>query len=446
VCTLIGTSTNILVSDIARRSGQAPFAMFEFTPLGLWFGAVAVFYLAFVAPFLLRGVTAPAHRSLRERYAMHRWLFELVVEEGSPLVGATLEELTRHRRFEVEVLEILRGPDVRFLPGRDDVLRAGDVLLVLGPIPDLLKTRAIPGLALRRDLGTAEGAGEGEDVVLIEAVVPPASSLVGRTLEDVRFRQVHRCQALAIRHHERIEHGKVGRIRLAVGDLLLLQGRRADLDELRDGKDLILIEEVPLRGIEWRRALPAMAVVFAVVAGAAAGFAPILVTALAGCAALVLARIITIEEAYGAIDWKVIFLLAGVIPLGTALQQTGAAALLGDGLVRLAGDLGPVALLSAFYLGTTLLTEMMSNNAAAALLAPLAIATAGSLGVDARPLLVAIMFGASTSFVTPVGYQTNAMVLGPGGYRFRDFTRVGLPLNVAFWLLATWLIPRYFPF
>lgn len=445
VCTLIGTSTNILVSDIGRRAGQAPFGMFEFAPLGLCFGAVAFAYLAVVAPLLLRRAGPAAPASLRERYDVHDWLAELVVEDDSPLVGATLETLTRDRRFDVSVLELLRGPDVRFLPERDEVLRAGDVLLALGPIRELLRTRAIPGLALRREMGGSTAIDAPRDLAVVEAMVAPASALVGRTLEEVRFRQAHRCQALAIRHHQQIERGKVGRVRLSVGDVLLLQGRRADLDELRAGNDVILLEEVPLRGIAWTRALPALAIVAAVVAGAAAGLAPILVTAIAGCVALVLARIVTIEQAYDAIDWKVIFLLAGVIPLGTALEATGAAAMLGQGIVRLAGDLGPVALVSAFYLATALLTELMSNNASAALLAPLAIATAGSLGVDARPFLVAVMFAASTSFMTPVGYQTNAMVLGPGGYRFTDFLRVGLPLNLLFWLLASALIPHFFP-
>lgn len=445
VCTLIGTSTNILVSDIARRAGEEPFGVFEITPLGLCFTAAAFGYLTIVAPFLLRHAGGPAQRSLQDRYDVHRWLTELEIEPDSPLVGATIETLTRDRRFDLAVLEILRGPDVRFLPEADEILRAGDVLLALGPIPELLKTRAIPGLSLRREMAASEHLAPSRDLAIVEALVAPASSLVGRTLEEVRFRQAHRCQALAIRHHERIERGKVGRVRLSVGDVLLLQGQRADLDALRAGNDVILLEEVPERGIVWKRAIPALAIVAAVVAAAAAGLAPILVTAIAGCVALVLARIVTIEQAYDAIDWKVIFLLAGVIPLGTALEQTGAAALIGQGIVRLAGDLGPVALVSAFYLATALLTELMSNNAAAALLAPLAIATAGSLGVDARPFLVAVMFAASTSFMTPVGYQTNAMVLGPGGYRFADFLRLGLPLNLAFWLLASWLIPRFFP-
>lgn len=446
VCTLIGTSTNILVSDIARRAGETPFGMFELTPLGVCFGAVALVYLSIAPGVLLRGGAEAPRPSLAERFALHPWLSELVIEPGSALVGKRLGELTLDRRFELEVFEIHHAGQVVFLPDRDEILREGDVLLALGPVQELLKTRAIPGLALRRDM-SVEGPGPlPPDLVIVEAVVPPASPLVGRTLEELRFRQTRRCHALAIRHHEQIERGRVGRVRLAVGDVLLLQGRRRDVDVLGEGSEVILMVEVAVKGIAWRRAVPAIAIVAGVVAAAASGVAPILVAAIAGCTALVLARIITMEQAYEAIDWKVIFLLAGMIPLGVALEKTGAAAILGGTIVRAVGDFGPVVVLSAFFVVTTLLTEVMSNNASAALLAPVAIATAGSLGIDARPLLVAIMFGASTSFLTPVGYQTNAMVLGPGGYRFTDFTRVGLPLNVVFWGMATWLIPRFFPF
>lgn len=446
VCTLIGTSTNILVSDIALRAGEAPFGMFEITPLGVCFGAVALVYLSIVPNVLLRGGADVPRPSLAERYALHPWLSELVVEPDSPFVGKRLGELTADRRFEVEVFEIHRAGRVVFLPDRDEVLGSGDVLLALGPVQDLLKMGGIPGLALRRDMNVDGPGPRAPDLVIVEAVVPPASPLVGRTLEELRFRQTRRCHVLAIRHHEQIERGRVGKVRLSVGDVLLLQGRRLDVDALGEGSEVILMEEIAAKGIAWKRAVPAIAILAAVVTAAATGVAPILVAAIAGCTGLVLARIITMEQAYDAIDWKVIFLLAGVIPLGVALEKTGAASILGETIVRAVGEFGPVAVLSAFLLVTTLLTEVMSNNASAALLAPVAIATAGSLGVDARPLLVAIMFGASTSFLTPIGYQTNAMVLGPGGYRFADFTRVGLPLNLVFWGMGTWLIPRFFPF
>jgi di/tricarboxylate transporter len=446
VCTLIGTSTNILVSNIAAGSGERPFDMFEFSSLGLNFVFAAFLYLFLVAPFLLKDRVAAPASPLTERYQLHHYLAEVELEDDSPLAGKSLAQADLEKRMDIEVLEILREGRPLWLPGPEETLAPGDLLLVRGPIHELLKTRNLPGLKMKRDLAGERASIEGGDVVLMEAVVPTGSPLDGRTLEEHQFRRRHRSQVLAIRHHDRLERRKVGKVRLDVGDVLLLQGHRADLDALRNGTELILMEEVLPHGPSWRRAAIAISIIAAVVTAAAVGLVPILIAAMAGCAALIVTRIISVEQAYRAIDWKVIFLLAGVIPLGIALDQTGAADLLARGVTNLLGGYGPWVILSAFYVLTSLLTQLMSNNATAALLAPLAFATAAGMGVSVRPLLVAITFAASTSFLTPVGYQTNAMVMGPGRYRVSDFTRVGLPLTIIFWILATVLIPRYFPF
>lgn len=446
VCTLIGTSTNILVSNIAAQSGEPPFGMFEFSRLGLFFVFAAFIYLFVAAPLLLRDKEDAPVPPLAEQYQLRQYLAEMEVEDDSPLAGKSLAEADLEKRMDIEVLEILREGRPLWLPDPEETLAPGDILLVRGPIRELLKTRKHPGLRMRRDLEAGDADIEGEDVLLMEAVVPPGSRLHGRTLEEYQFRRRHRSQALAIRHHDRLERRKVGKVRLDVGDVLLLQGHRPDLEALREGDVLILTEEVAPHETTWGRALFTVGVIAGVVAAAAMGLAPILVTAMAGCAILILTRIVSVEQAYAAIDWKVIFLLAGVIPLGTALQQTGAADLLATGITRILGAHGPWMVLSAFYVLSTLLTQVMSNNATAALLAPLAFAAATGMGVSPRPFLVAITFAASTSFMTPVGYQTNAMVMGPGRYKVSDFARVGTPLNIIFWGLATYLIPRFFPF
>jgi di/tricarboxylate transporter len=446
VCTLIGTSTNILVSDIAVRSGERPFGMFEFSGLGLWFMLTAMIYLSVGAPVILRKRVRVQREPLAERYEMSHYLGELEVPVDSRLVGKRLAEANLEKRLDIEVLEIIRAGRPLWFPDPEEILLGGDELLVRGPMKELLKARAMPDLKLRRDLEAGEAKLEGGDVVLVEATVPPGSPLVGRTLRETQFRRRCRVQALAMRHHDRLARTKVGDVVLSTGDVLLIQGRRADLDNLREGPHLILMEEVEPRLPSWRRALLALAVIGGIVAAAALGVAPILVAAMAGCGILVVGGFITVDQAYSAIDWKVIFLLAGVIPLGIALERTGAAALLAGLLTDTFGPLGPRFMLSAFYILATLLTQLMSNNATAALLAPLALASAIQLGVDPRPFLVALTFAASTSFMTPVGYQTNAMVMGPGGYRFADFARVGAPLNLIFWILATFLIPMFFPF
>jgi len=446
LCTLIGTSTSILVADIVVRAGIRPFGMFEFSRLGIVFSVVTIAYLTIAGPILLRRRGRAEHSNVDAHSSTGTYLAELVVEKGSDLAGRPVVDFETHPRFSLSVVEIVREGGERLPPSAGHALGEGDTLLVVGPKSDVLAAGRLHGLGFRRDMSLHEhGWGTG-DLGHVEAIVPPASRLVGRTLEEVKFRQTHGCQALAIRHRDRLEVLAIGRLRLSVGDVLLLQGPRGMLDGLRGSEELILLEEVRSWKVDWPRAVASLAIVAGVVGGGASGIAPLLILAIAGCAALVIGRVLTMEQAYASIDWKVIFLLAGVIPLGVAIEKTGAAGLLAEGIVDTLGVWGPVAVLAGFSLVTTLLTQLMSNNASAALLAPLAIASAVRLGVDPRPLLIAVMFGASASFLTPVGYQTNAMVLGPGGYRFSDFIRVGLLLNVLVLIIAVVLIPRFFPF
>ncbi|MDX1568357.1 MAG: SLC13 family permease, partial [Longimicrobiales bacterium] len=226
---------------------------------------------------------------------------------------------------------------------------------------------------------------------------------------------------------------------------LLVETTRSRLPQMQESGAFVIVSEVP--GVKFRpsKAVPAVAVLATVVATAALGIVPIVVSATAGAVAMVILGCLTPEEAHRAIDWRVIFLLAGVLSLGLAMERTGGARLLSEGLIAAAGGLGPVVLIAVVYGVTTLLTEAMSNNAAAVLIAPIAIASAEALGVDPRPFLVAVTFAASSSFLTPVGYQTNTMIYGPGGYRFGDYFRVGAPLNLAFWILASVLIPMFWP-
>jgi len=233
---------------------------------------------------------------------------------------------------------------------------------------------------------------------------------------------------------------------LSAGDVLLIEIEKSRIANLRRSGEFIITSEMETTEFRRDKALFAVGIVAAVVVGATFDLAPIVVTAILGAFGLVLVRCISIEEAYEAIDWKIIFLLAGVLSLGVALERSGAAALISENMLRYVGGWGPIALVSAFYLLTTMLTETMSNNATAALLAPIAIATAQTLGGDPTPFLMAITFAASASFMTPVGYQTNTMIYGPGQYKFIDFIKVGTPLNVMFWIVATIFIPIIWPF
>jgi di/tricarboxylate transporter len=283
-----------------------------------------------------------------------------------------------------------------------------------------------------------------EDMALVEVLVAPWTRLAGRTLAETEFHSRFNAIVLALQRAGHFLRDQIARVPLRFGDALLILLPKTEVRHLRASGDLIVLTEgeaPPLRG----RSLKALAITAAVVALTGLNVLPITVSAILGCLAVVVTRCVRIEEAYEAIDWQVIFLLAGILPLGLALERSGAAAILSQQLVGSVGILGPVAVLAVFYLLAAVLTEFMSNNAAAVLLAPVAISSAVALGVDPRPLLVAVAFAASTSFATPVGYQTNAMVYGPGGYRFTDFTRVGVPLNLLFWGLSVWLIPLFWP-
>jgi di/tricarboxylate transporter len=439
--TLIGTSTNLLVSALAARQGLAPITMFELSPAGLVFAAVTVAYLLVAGRWLLPGRAA---RQYTERYRLRDYLTELVVGRNSDLVGRRLTDIDLEKNFDVEVLGVIRD-GVRTGRGLDIEVRAGDVLLVRGTVQPLLEVKELPGLSLKPEVMLGDEDLTSEDVVLAEAVLSPTSRLRGRTPRAVFFRQRFNLTILAVQRQGRSLATRLADTPLHVGDTLLLQGRRAHLEELAQDSGFIVLGEVDAPPPRRRRMWVAVAVMAAVVALAAIGVVPIVLASVAGVAAMVLLGCLTMEEAYESVEWSVIVLLAGVIPLGIALERTGAARLVAEATLAAVGWLGPVTVLSTFYLLASLLTELMSNNATAILLTPIAIAIAAQLDVDPRPFVVAVAFAASASFMTPLGYQTNALVYGPGGYRYTDYLRVGTPLNVMLWGLATLLIPVLWP-
>jgi di/tricarboxylate transporter len=442
VCTLIGTSTNLLVNSIAREAGYSGFTMFEFSRLGLILMGVGSLYLLLFGRWLL-----PERRGaeLTEVYKLREYITELRVTEKSPLIGKTLKASRLGEKLDATVLEIHRGEEKIWSPLHEP-LRAGDILLVRGNIQALMRLRAQSGLELEPEFKLRDETLESQDLVLVEALVAPRSRLVGRTIAEMDFRWRFGGIVLALQREGHLLQEKLSAVRLRFGDALLLLARKEEVNRLRANDNLIILGEVEEPTLRGRRALTALAILGAVVALASLKIVPILVSAWLGCLAMIFTRCLTPDEAYEAVDWRVIFLLAGVLPLGLALERSGAATLLAGHVLGVVGKLGPVAALAALYLLTATLTEFMSNNAAAVLLAPVAISTAVKLGVDPKPLLLAVTFAASTSFATPVGYQTNTMIYNAGGYRFTDFLRVGIPLNLIFWVLAIVYIPRYWPF
>lgn len=444
VCTLIGTSTNILVSSIAAQHGLSPFGMFELAPLGLILFAVGALYLLTAGVRLIPDRRAGA--DLTQSYGMGDYLTEILVLPDSPAVGRLLRESPLVRDLDLDVLEIQRGGRLLPAPGAETVLAANDLLRVRCDVRKIRQAEKQEGIVLKSGLKWRDEDLRASEAALLEAVIVPGSALEGKTLKEAGFRQIYGGTALAIRHRGEVMRERLGMTPLRPGDVLLVEVRRDRVEALKRNPDFVVVSEIGIDEPRRGKLLLAVAIVASVVGSAALELLPILGSAILGSVLLVLTRCLTLDEAYRAIEWRVVFLLGGILPLGLALEKTGAARLLSSLLVDTIGAWGPLALLSAFYLLTSLLTEAMSNNATAALLAPIAISAASSLGVDSRPFLVAVTFAVSASFMTPVGYQTNTLIYGPGHYCFGDFLRIGTPLNLLFWLIATLLIPYFWSF
>ncbi len=445
-CTVIGTSTNLLVSSISagagtREEGLGAFTMFEMGQMGLILTAAGTLYLLIVGRFLL-----PARRGadFTEAYQLGEYLTELRVKEGSRLVGETLSESVFVERHGARLLEVLRGG--QFYQPTHVAVRVDDVLLVRGKVQDLMDLKTKYGLEIQQESELRDGTASGDHLTLAEAVVAPHAAVVGHSLAELDLRTRYHTVVLAIQRRGHTVQEKMGALRLRFGDALLVMGRPDDIALLRSDPSFIVLKDVHEPTLRRHKMPLAVGILAGVVGLAALEIMPIVVSAILGCIALVATRCLRMEEAYQAIDWKVVFLLAGVLPLGLTLEKSGAAELLAVQTVALAGSLGPLAMLAVIYLLTAILTEFISNNAAAVLIAPLAISLAQQLDASPRPFLMAVAFAASTAFATPVGYQTNAMIYNPGGYRFTDFARVGLPLIALFWGLSIYFIPRIWPF
>jgi di/tricarboxylate transporter len=440
-CTLIGTSTNLLVSEVAVRNGFAPFGMFEFTGFGVILFAVGTAYMVIASRWI------PDRRQVQEltrEYGMGRYMTEIELLHNAASIGFPLSKSPLLKETAVEVLEINRQGQRIFMPHGHTVLLAGDILRVMCDVDRIKSLADRQGIRLKPSRANHPDLEESE-ILLVEAVVAPGSVVVGETLKTVNFRNTFGANVVALRHRGTVVHEKLGGTVLLGGDVLLIEVDSDHLDVLRNHEAFVMISEVAQPRFRQGKAVMAAAIMAGVVICTALEIAPILVSAVTGAVLMVLTGCVHPEEAYHAIEWKVIFMLAGTLSLGLALENSGGARLLSEILIGTASTLGPVAVISTLYLLTMVLTELMSNNATAVLLAPIAIGASRILDVDPRPLLMAVMFAASASFATPVGYQTNTMIYGVGKYRFTDFTRIGAPLNLIYWVLATVLIPVFWP-
>ncbi|SHG26593.1 Di-and tricarboxylate transporter [Fodinibius roseus] len=444
ICTLIGTSTNILVSSIAEDRGLDPFSMFDFSPMGLLLLASGFIFMFTV------GIRAIPERrkneELTEGYQMQEYLTDVIVKPTSDLTGQVLDEEALTKKLDLDVLRIFKPDRDSSAQRTETSIQSGDVLRIRGSADEINKLIHRNDIALKPPRRWADvDLKHGRDA-LVEAVIAPDSSLEGKTLDETNFTERFGAVPLAIRHKGKIEQEDLSNIRLTGGDTLLLSIGKERVRQIDKDQAFVLASEVGAAKTRNNKTPIVLATIFGVVAAAALNIVPIVVSAISGVIVLIMTRCLTADEAYKAVNWKVIMLLAGVIPLGTAMDKTGAAGMLADQMIIMLSDLGPRAVLSGFFLLTMSITAVMSNNASAALLAPIAIETAHTLDISPYPFLFAVTYAASLSFITPFGYQTNTLIYSAGQYKFTDFTKIGLPLNIIFWILATIFIPIFWSF
>ncbi|AMW28184.1 SLC13 family permease [Arthrospira platensis] len=446
--TVIGTSTNILAGGISEQLGYGNFHIFQFTSVGLLTFLIGLLYISLIAPKLLPKRESRINSAMENSYDLQEYLSEVVVTNTSSLVGQTLRESEIQRKFDLDVLELVRNKIHLPQPVADKVLKSGDILIIRSTREDLLKIKNERGLDLLPDVKFREQSLEtvlssGEEKIA-EVLILSNSRLIGTTLKDLRFRQRYNVTVLAIRRGAELVQGRLGKIKLRFGDLLLVQGPKESFIGLQTTRELLVLEQRDIDNLRTEKAGIAIGITLGVIALAAFKIVPILVSALAGVILMVATGCLKPGEMYGAVRWDVIFLLAGLIPLGIAMENSGATEWLANNLVSVGGHLSGYWVLTFFFIITVLLTEVLSNNATVVLMIPIAVRVAETLQLNPYAFMFAVTLAASCSFMTPIGYQTNTMVYSPGGYKFSDFTRVGFLLTLLMTIAVPSLITLFY--
>jgi di/tricarboxylate transporter len=450
VCTLVGTSTNILVSGISVRQGLPPISMFELAQVGVPLLGVGLLYLLVFGRYLLpnrESLTAILSEEERREY-----LLEAFVQPDSPMVGQPVVDTLLLKNRGVRLVDLVRHGTSLLINLQHVKLEAGDRLILACRPSGVAHARSLRGIDFAAELKLGLEQIAAHEGAIVEGIVGANSALIGQSLASSNFRQHYRMVVLAVHRSGRNLRERFHEIPLQFGDTLLMLGTDAAIQRLRSGDDIHLIDQPRVPAASLQAKLPiVLGTIAAVVAVAAASWAPIELTAILGCLVLFWTRCLTPKDGYQAIQWNILFLIYGMLAMGMAMEKTGTTQFLATNLLQFTAPLvdeawRPWVALALVYLITTVLTEILSNNAAAVVMATLAIGLAHQLGVDPRPFVVAVAIAASASFATPIGYQTNTYVYGAGGYRFSDFLRVGVPLNLIYFAGAMWLIPKFWPF
>ena len=448
--TLIGTSTNLVVSSIMEGMNMAPFSMFEFTKLGLIFLVLGTLYNMIISKWFMPSRSIIS--SLTRKYHMGSFLTEFKVGEDSPLIGNAYKDLDISQKYNLQVYKIIRDSENIRFNLQNIIIREGDIFLVHINVKDMLKFKDDMKVLLLTDVKMNVAELTGKNHVIVEGLVSQQSALIGKTLQEFDFRNRYGSFVLAVKRQRELLRDKIAHIRLKFSDTLLIMVPKERLEILRTSNNLIVLEELDIHLRYERYWWFSILVIPAVMLLAAFGVIPIVKAAILGAILLLVMRTLSIQDAYESISWSVIFLIASLVPMGIAIQKTNLDEVTGNliiGIGTLIGGgegLDPVIILAVLYGVTFILSAFISNVAVAVMLTPIGIMLATILNVDPRPFLVAICFGASCSFMTPMGYQTNMMVFAPGQYRLKDFFQMGIPLTLVFWITAVYWIPRFWAF
>ncbi len=444
-CTLIGTSTNIIISNLSTQQGFGALSMFELSRLGVPIALIGIAFLVFISPKLMPGLHNPVCELKNDEH--RRYLAEFQVPRGSRIIGENPESYFLEKYPGMEVLELIRYSHV-FYPDRDALkIAPDDLLLVKGSANDLVEIIHDDLVKLPMAEQGLNFEAEQKESLIVELIIPPQSSLLGERLERSRLGRDPNIHIIAIKRRElHFTEQKVKHILINIGDILLVRLPESSLARLRSETDFIIVEDVHHEIVHKRLAGRAFLIFGAMVAAAATGLADILVCALAAAFLMILTGCLQLRDAYRAIEGRVLLIIIAMIALSAALEKTGAAEFYARAFLSLFSGANPVLVLSGLILLTSICTHILSNNATAILLLPIAISAAQGLGVDPKPFIVAVCFGASACFATPIGYQTNLLVYGPGGYRFSDYFKLGMPLNLLVLVMGSLFIPMIWPF
>ncbi|MDT8327479.1 MAG: SLC13 family permease [Roseovarius sp.] len=441
--TLVGTSTNILMSGVARDTGQPPITMFEMTLPGLIFASVGMLYMVFAGRFLLPDRASLS--GLLGQEGKRRFLARLLIPNGSKYVGKRLADLP-FNTTETRILDVVRGEVSMRRTMKELVLEVGDRLVLKTGTGEILGLKDNGQVTFRdRDDHDVEPV-TADQTITMEASVGPKSHLRARPIKDLKLRRKYGVYLMAVHRQEQNISQELQDVRLQFADTLLLEGPPEGLQRMMEDGGIVNLSTPTERPQRRTKAPIAIATIFGVMGLAAFNVMPIAGLAVIGAVVVMMTRCVDPEEAFDAIDWRILFLIFGMLGLSQGMEVTGTARVIVEAVVHAVGGVGPLAILAAVYVLTSVLTEMVSNNAVAVLIGPIVIALAIELGFDPRPFIMAVMFAASASFATPIGYQTNTFVYSAGGYKFTDFIKVGLPLNILFAAVAVIIIPIFFPF